>query len=337
MAVAISVFYSPVRTSVTTAFDTDNHGLLIASIAIFLALLGLLYRLRKTRLPKYFILLLLSVAEAAVWIGFDVLVQTDIRLFNCSFTLAWTLIVLLLEAFRSRVRARVVDTNGVSQADAGPRRASGAWIDPQIESLTISGTLPRIYVAADYEFLQLHIDGSVGFVVVAIASAALFAIFGARFLPAMDFGMSMIFQLRVVAWFGLDLRRLDQALGSDEASHGVIYVYIDAVLATGYIAVIIAAIGAMVLFIAGLAMSGPAVKGIGGGCAVCGGSASCCECSFDDFRSLFRDSKCLFFNDEGSSFDCCETPMDEMPTLADVRKRQVEPQRQSLDQVMQRV
>ncbi|KAL3673864.1 hypothetical protein V7S43_001551 [Phytophthora oleae] len=145
----------------------------------------------------------------------------------------------------------------------------------------------------------------------------------------MDYGMSFIFQLVLITWFALDLRRLDRILGSDEASQGVIYVYIDAVLATGYVTMIATAIGAMVFFIAGFVMSAPYLRGINGGCAGCGG---CCECNCEGFQALFSDSKCLFFNEEGSTFDCCEPATDEMPTIADLRKR-----RSELDQRMERV
>ncbi|KAG1699105.1 hypothetical protein DVH05_014024 [Phytophthora capsici] len=89
-----------------------------------------------------------------------------------------------------------------------------------------------------------------------------------------------------------------------------------------------AAIGAMVFFIAGFVMSGPAAKSISGGCAGCGGSANCCECNW----TLFNDSKCLFFNEEGSSFECCESSTDDMPTISDLRKR-----RSDLDPGMERV
>ncbi|KAK1948473.1 hypothetical protein P3T76_000762 [Phytophthora citrophthora] len=203
-----------------------------------------------------------------------------------------------------------------------------AWIDPTNDP----GTIPRIYGAGNYEFLKIHIDGPFAFVLVSVTSAVLFTFY--RFLPAMDYGMSLIFQLVLITWFALDLRRLDRILGSDEASQGVIYVYIDAVLAVGYVAMVAAAIGVMVFFIAGFVMSAPAAKGISGGCAGCGcgGCTNCCEWNCEDYQALFSDSKCLFFNEEGSSFECCESSTDEMPTIADLRER-----RSDLDQGMERV
>ncbi|KAF4038960.1 hypothetical protein GN244_ATG08950 [Phytophthora infestans] len=329
-SVAIPTFCSPVKTSLTSVFDIYNPGLLIACVIILPVLLGLLYRLRRKWIMRWFILVLFSATEAAIWIGFDVLLGTNVKFFNSSFTLTWTVAIFMLETIRSRKQSKVAAASTVSR-----RRitSAGAWIDPSNDPSTTPGNVPRMYIIEDYEFLKIYSDGTMAFLLVGAASSVLYVIL--RFVPVLDFGTSLGFQLVLVVWFILDLRRLDQILGNDEATHGVIYVYVDAVLAVGYVVMIAGAISTMVLFIAGFVMSGPAFKSIKSRCAGFGGGGGC-SCSDYPALHVFSGSKCLFFNDEGSSFDCCDSTPDEVTTNAESHTGPLEQHRTELDQIMQR-
>lgn len=102
IAVTLSTFSQSIRSAVESVFDEDTSAMLAILGAISFALLVLAYLPRNVQIAKWLLLLLFSIGLAAVWVGMDALLPSNVRFFNCCFTLGWLILVALLDAIRSR-------------------------------------------------------------------------------------------------------------------------------------------------------------------------------------------------------------------------------------------
>ncbi|DAZ95929.1 TPA: hypothetical protein N0F65_012406 [Lagenidium giganteum] len=72
--------------------------------------------------------------------------------------------------------------------------------------------------------------GMISFSISAVVASILFVLFGRSIITAEAFGLSLLFQLVLMAWFSLDASAMYQVMSPDEYMHGVIYFYTDMIL-----------------------------------------------------------------------------------------------------------
>ncbi|GMF59429.1 unnamed protein product [Phytophthora fragariaefolia] len=327
LAVIVTVAIPELCSPAVSGFNSSGPYFLITAAVMLLLLLGYAFIARGTKIAWWVFLLLISLAEAVLWIGFDKLAHTNTRLFNCCFTSSWALVVLLFDAIRGERPTEVhqVGIDGHSTTDA----AANTGV---LESRKIHFR----YFDATSNFVAIHKDGPIAFMITCAASSLAYAAYMSTFLPPLDFGLSLTFQFVLVSWLTLDLGRLDRHLGISEVSEGVIYVYLDAVVLAGYTVMTSSASAASATTISrASAAAGAASSSIdaSGGTARPGTTASasatwcCCDCC----QTLLDESKCLCFSGDA---DCCES----FYAHGRVHAAPVPQSTQrELDQVMQRV
>ncbi|KAF1332539.1 Protein kinase, partial [Globisporangium splendens] len=213
---ALLTYENELSSSMQSAFKPSGWYIL-ATLAVMVAFLVLLYMGHASFPLNWVILALFSVALGVFFVSMQVYLNTNAGLFCCGFTFLTVTIMIPL----SGIERRTTDENGGS----------------------------------DLQLLSTTKAGLAAYAVVLVGSVVLYAVFGTRFVTSGSaFCLSLVPEFALIMWFSYDAPTMYAIMSPDEYMSGVIFFYTD-LLAVIVIVIVCGAL-ALLFSSAGMGASG---------------------------------------------------------------------------------